>query len=119
MLSQSPGRAGLPVMSPLSLSSRVFRTLPLKRSLPPAAALPADFIVLAESGKYLGQPGCPLALHSAANMKIYHIIAFIKTFTEDISNSPSPNYSDCKIVVFLEFTQTFSLEHVQETFAIF
>ena len=49
-----PGRAGLPVMSPLSLSSRVFRTLPLKRSLPPAASLPAVSIVLAESGKYLG-----------------------------------------------------------------
>ena len=65
----------LPVSPP-----SVFRTLLLKRSLPPAASLPAVSIVLAESGKYLGHWALyTTALHCAANTKIHHIIAFIKT----------------------------------------
>ena len=64
----------LPVSPP-----SVFRTLLLKRSLPPAASLPAVSIVLAESGKYLGHWVYTTALHCAANTKIHHIIAFIKT----------------------------------------
>ena len=102
----------LPVSPP-----SVFRTLLLKRSLPPAASLPAVSIVLAESGKYLGHWALyTTALHCAANTKIHHIIAFIKT----LGGGYISNYPDTlQNVEFLEFTQTFLLKYVQETFAIF
>ena len=86
----------LPVSPP-----SVFRTLLLKRSLPPAASLPAVSIVLAESGKYLGHWALyTTALHCAANTKIHHIIAFIKTLGGYISNYPDTLQN----VEFLEFT---------------